>query len=138
MSLHHSRTDSTFFFKTSALEWLSINYRKFRAALKSKSDRRMSLELFEEDYQYFPSLKEIRDGLINAQIKMIENVSKKWNNKTKVDFLKGIYKDKWDYLFNIGGVGDLNKPLTPSILANPHHKVTKHLLYIYSMECFIY
>ena len=68
----------------------------------------MALELFEEDYQYFPSLREIRDGLINAQIKMIENVSKKWNNKTKVDFLKEIYKDKWEILFNVGGVGDLN------------------------------
>ena len=35
-------------------------------------------------------------------------------------------------------LGNLNKPLTPSILANPYHKITKHLVYIYSMESFIY
>ena len=29
-------------------------------------------------------------------------------------------------------------PLTPSILSNPNHRITRHLLYIYSMECFIY
>ena len=56
--------------------------------MKSKSNRRMTLELFEEDYQYFPSLKEIRDGLINAQIKMIENKSKIWSNKTRFDLIK--------------------------------------------------
>ena len=41
----------------------------------------MTLELFEEDYQYFPSLNEIKDGIINAQIKMIEHVSKSWKDK---------------------------------------------------------
>ena len=61
----------------------------------SKSDRRMVLELFEEDYQYFPSLKEIRDGLINAQIKMIEHESKKWNEKMKmeINMIKSTYKE---------------------------------------------
>ena len=38
----------------------------------------------------------------------------------------------------MSGLGDLTKPLTPAILANPVHKITKHLLYIYSMEGFIY
>ena len=33
---------------------------------------------------------------------------------------------------------DLDKPLTSKILSNSNHKITKHLLYIYSMECFIY
>ena len=51
----------------------------------------MVLELFEEDYQYFPSLKEIRDGLINAQIKMIEHESKDWNDKIKSNKIKDIY-----------------------------------------------
>ena len=59
----------------------------------SKSDRRMVLELFEEDYQYFPSLKEIRDRLINAQIKMIEHKSKRWKDKIKINMIKSIYKE---------------------------------------------
>ena len=51
----------------------------------------MVLELFEEDYQYFPSLKEIRDGLINAQIKMIKHESKDWDDKIKSNAIKDIY-----------------------------------------------
>ena len=35
-------------------------------------------------------------------------------------------------------LGNLSKPLTPSILANPHHKITQYILYLYSMETFIY
>ena len=32
----------------------------------------------------------------------------------------------------------LNKPLTAKILSDPNHKITRRILYIYSMECFIY
>ena len=35
-------------------------------------------------------------------------------------------------------LGDIDKPLKPKVLSNPNHKVTKLLLYIYSMESFIY
>lgn len=48
------------------LEWLSINWRKYRAVNKSSSNRRLILIMFENDYEYFPSLKEIRDDLIKA------------------------------------------------------------------------
>ena len=41
-------------------------------------------------------------------------------------------------LFDISNLGDLNKPLTSKILSNPEHKITKHILYLYSMESFIY
>ena len=33
---------------------------------------------------------------------------------------------------------DLDKPLTPKILNNPEDKTVVHILYIYSMESFIY
>ena len=33
---------------------------------------------------------------------------------------------------------EFDKPLTTSILSNPYHKVTKHILYLYSLESFIY
>lgn len=46
------------------LEWLSINYRKQRAAKLSLSRRRTIIALYEKDYEYFPSLREIRDELI--------------------------------------------------------------------------
>ena len=46
---------------------------------------------------------------------------------------------QWIHLFDLAKLNiSLDKPLSPKILANPYHKVTRHLLYIYSMECFIY
>ena len=33
---------------------------------------------------------------------------------------------------------DLDKILTPKVLSNPKHKAVKHIMYIYSMESFIY
>ena len=41
-------------------------------------------------------------------------------------------------LFELAQLGDLDKPLTQKMLSNPDHKVTKHILYLYSMESFIY
>ena len=41
-------------------------------------------------------------------------------------------------LFDLAKLGDLDKPLLPKILSDPFHKITKHLLYLYSMESFIY
>lgn len=33
---------------------------------------------------------------------------------------------------------DLDKPLTPKVLSNPEHRAVRHIMYIYSMESFIY
>ena len=41
-------------------------------------------------------------------------------------------------LFDLAKLGDQNKPLTAKILSDPNHKITKHILYLYSMESFIY
>ena len=82
------------------MEWLSINYRKYRAAQKSKSNRRMVLELFEQDYQYFPSLQEVRDGLIKAQMKIIDNDQKTWQGYPEhLTKLKDMYIYQWKHLF---------------------------------------
>ena len=32
----------------------------------------------------------------------------------------------------------MDKPLSVKILSDPHHVITRHILYIYSMESFIY
>ena len=67
----HSNTglqdsNSLSFIYETDLEWMSLNYRKERAARMSKSIRRMILIMFQDDYQYFPTLKEIRNELIMA------------------------------------------------------------------------
>ena len=49
------------------------------------------------------------------------------------------YGRNWDMLFELADLDeDMNKPLTPKILSNPEHKAVKHIIYIYSMESFIY
>ena len=52
--------------------------------------------------------------------------------------MKRTYKERWELLFNIANLGDIDKPLTPKILSNPDSHITKHILYLYSMETFIY
>lgn len=61
-----------------------------------------------------------------------------WTDKTLFGTLRRNYSNKWSMLFDLAKLGDLKKPLTPKILSNPHHKITKHILYLYSMETFIY
>ena len=46
---------------------MSINYRKRKLALISSSKRRIVLAMYEDSVEYFPSLIEIRDELIEAQ-----------------------------------------------------------------------
>ena len=42
-------------------------------------------------------------------------------------------------LFKLGNLDeDLDKPLTPKILSDPDHKAVRMIMYIYSMESFIY
>lgn len=126
------------FINPTDLEWMSLNYRKHRAAKMSPSKRRIILVMFQDDYQYFPTLREIKNELIAAQIKQIETDAKRWTNRSKLELMKWSYRDRWQLLFQLPELGDLDKPLTPKILSNPTHKITKHILYIYSMESFIY
>ena len=53
--------------------------------------------------------------------------------------LKGKYKNNWELLFDIGEFGlDIEKPLTKEILGDRNHEITRYILYLYSMESFIY
>jgi len=49
-----------------------------------------------------------------------------------------IYAERWKMLFDLAKLGDLDVPLTRKILSNPEHNINKHLLYLYSMESFIF
>ena len=52
--------------------------------------------------------------------------------------MKKQYAQNWKFLFKLGDLGDLDKPLTAKILSDPSHKIVKIIMYIYSMESFIY
>ena len=49
-----------------------------------------------------------------------------------------MYIGQWKYLFSLDGLVNIDKPLTRDILKNPEHPVTQQILYIYTMESFIY
>lgn len=61
-----------------------------------------------------------------------------WTDQTNFNMVKSHYIYNWGMLFKFAKLGNLNKPLTPSILSNPSNKITKHILYLYSMESFLY
>ena len=49
------------------------------------------------------------------------------------------YASNWELLFNLADIDyDFDKPLTPKILSNPNHDVVKHIMFIYSMQSFVY
>ena len=52
--------------------------------------------------------------------------------------MKSSYKLNWQRIFDLANVKDLDKPLTAKILSDPYNKITRHILYLYSMETFIY
>ena len=53
--------------------------------------------------------------------------------------LKKSYSRNWKMLFKLAKINqDMDKPLTQKILGDPEHKAVKHIMYIYSMESFIY
>ena len=52
--------------------------------------------------------------------------------------LKSNYATNWKKLFDLANLGNLDQSLTPKILSDPTHNITKHLMYLYSMESFIY
>ena len=62
------------------MEWLSLNWRKYRAGQLSKSNRRTVLLLFEYDFDYFPSLVEIRNSLIKAQVYQLNSIEDQFEN----------------------------------------------------------
>ena len=79
---------SQHFISENDLEFLSLNYRKERAAKISTSKRRMILIMFQKDIAYFPTLREIRDELILAQMKELSDKCANWTDRTLFSFLK--------------------------------------------------
>ena len=77
----------------------------------SDSTRRVILQMFEQDYQYFPTLREIRDGLIKGQMKVLEDDKEDWSEDTDFGSVTTDYEADWQKLFALKSLGDLDKPL---------------------------
>ena len=52
--------------------------------------------------------------------------------------MKRQYARNWKFLFKLADFGSLDKPLTAKILSDPNHEIVRLIMYIYSMESFIY
>ena len=65
-------------------------------------------------------------------------MNKEWRTDRPIQIIYQQYENIWREIFNIAKLGNANKPLTPKILSDPKHQITKHLVYIYSMESFLY
>ena len=62
-----------------------------------------------------------------------------WRKSYRLHNLKTLYTRNWKILFKLAALNyDFDEALTPEVLGDPTHNVVKHILYIYSMECFIY
>ena len=69
----------------------------------------------------------------------IELESENWNDKTMFERLKDQYTYNWQFLFQLGSLGHpLHKPLNKKILSDSTNSITRLILYLYSMESFIY
>ena len=134
-----TRCSSFHFLSEKPLEWLSLNYRKERAVKISSSLRRKIFIKFQKDIPYFLTLKEIRDELILTQIHKLQNIGHLFNNQTKLDKLKQQFTLNWRFPFGIANLNHhFSSALTPQILSNPYDTITRHILYIYTMEYFIF
>ena len=47
-------------------------------------------------------------------------------------------KNIWDMIFQLANLGDLNAPIDPAEIKNPFGNLTKNIIYIYSMQTFLY
>ena len=68
----------------------------------------------------------------------LEKQRRLWTDDARFSALQKHYIAQWNLLFKFGELGDLDMSLNRKILANPDHMVTKQILYIYSMQSFIY
>lgn len=94
--------------------------------------------MFFNNIGFFPTLREIRDGLIGGQLVELEAFKDTWNDKTRYGVMRNMCIKKWKKLFHFKELGKLDAPLTLKILMNPEHPVTRHIFYVYSMSSFIY
>ena len=82
-----------------------------------------------------PSPKEILLGIILAQIDQYSMLNKSAN-------LKAIIKSEaetWKKIFSLAKQeAAFEKPLSPTILADPSNPFVKTMIYIYSMESFVF
>lgn len=114
------------------LEWLAWNWRAKCNETLYGSRRLMAFGQFNHNQAILPTPAQILNGLVLAQIEQLkrEQIS---NFSVCLPYVE-IWKKIFDMVKNVPS----QKPLTPKILSNPNHKFVKTLVYIYSMQTFVF
>lgn len=121
---------------TKDLEWLAWNWRSWNNAKKYKTRRNMVYANFNQNLSFLPTPEQILSGLVLAQVSQFSSEEysnvENFNNTVKMDVAI------WKKIFSLAKNTDMKKPLTPSILSNPNHEFVKTIVYIYSLQSFVF
>ena len=92
--------------------------------------------MFNFGIHLFPTINDIICGLIKAHIQHLEKIQ--FKSQKELDSVMKDYVELWGKIFSFIQIYPKDKPLTVAILSNPDHEVTKLIIYIYTMESFIF
>lgn len=82
-----------------------------------------------------PSPYQILEGIVSAQIHQFSSGT----DSASCQYAITSATDMWKRIFSLNALAsDMSKPLTPQILSDPDNEFVKTLVYIYSMESFLY
>lgn len=87
---------------------------------------------FNHVHGYLPTPEQILYGVVQAQIHELKK-----ETKTNYQTCRP-YVEMWQKIFEMVKNVEFRKPLTPKVLSDPNHKFVKTLIYIYSMQTFIF
>lgn len=91
---------------------------------------------FNYTFKFLPSPSQILSGLILAQIDQYN--SEDFEKVENFNELIKLHLELWVHIFSLAKNTKLDFPLTPEILSNPNHEFVKTLIYIYSMQSFVF
>ena len=90
---------------------------------------------FNRTLPILPSPQQILQGIIQAQIDQYSHLPA----NSQLDKIIKLDKNMWHVIFSLTEKEvDFKKPLTHKILSNPNNNFVKTLVYIYSMETFVF
>ena len=117
------------------LEWLAWNWRLKKQAEMFASRKQMVFENFNRFVPMLPSPKEIVLGIIQAQIDQYSMLPQTQNLIATIAFAS----KTWKAIFSLAKEGSaFEKPLSSATLADPSNSFVKSMIYIYSMQSFVF
>ena len=99
---------------------------------KFGSRGRMVFGHFNRTQAILPTPEQILFGIVLAQVDQLKD-----DPNTNFKCLIG-HIELWQKIFDMVKEAEFCKPLTPEILSDPKHKFVKTLVYIYSMQSFVF